>query len=113
MSDAARDMRAHLRAHVEFFDELGIAGFSRDPAWMGQGPEALGLVVPIQPIEVAAAQSARPNASPIAHGLRASCRSRSPYDVYSAARASATPNASRWSGGRRRSVVTFCIGVCT
>ena len=60
MSDAARDMRAHLRAHVEFFDELGIAGFSRDPAWMGQRPEAVGLVIPIQPIEVAAAQSTGP-----------------------------------------------------
>ena len=35
MSDATRDARAHLRAHLQFFDELGIAGFSRDAAWTG------------------------------------------------------------------------------
>jgi uracil-DNA glycosylase family 4 len=32
MADS-KDLRSALRAHLEFYEELGIAGISRDPAW--------------------------------------------------------------------------------
>ncbi len=37
MTDAV-DPRAQLRAHLEFYRDLGVAGFTRDAAWAG-GPE--------------------------------------------------------------------------
>ncbi len=36
MSDAL-DPRAHLRRHLAFYKDLGVAGFSRDAAWRGEG----------------------------------------------------------------------------
>ncbi len=35
MADAS-DPRAQLRAHLQFYGELGVTGFSRDAAWTGQ-----------------------------------------------------------------------------
>ena len=32
MTDAT-DPRAQLRAHLEFYKDLGVAGFSRDTSW--------------------------------------------------------------------------------
>ena len=40
MSDA-QDPRAQLRAHLQFYADLGVAGFTRDEAWKGsRGPGA-------------------------------------------------------------------------
>ena len=35
MSEAV-DARAQLRRHLDFYKELGVAGFSRNPAWRGE-----------------------------------------------------------------------------
>ncbi|MCC6162473.1 MAG: uracil-DNA glycosylase [Acidobacteria bacterium] len=35
MSDAL-DPRAHLRRHLDFYKDLGVAGFSRDASWRGE-----------------------------------------------------------------------------
>ncbi len=39
MTDAA-DPRAQLRAHLEFYKDLGVAGFSRDASWTGNPSNA-------------------------------------------------------------------------
>ena len=36
MSDASRTAAAQLRAHLQFYADLGVAGFSRDVAWTGE-----------------------------------------------------------------------------
>ena len=46
MSDAA-DPRAQLRAHLQFYDELGVTGFSRDTAWTANSSALVGPAVPL------------------------------------------------------------------
>ncbi|HTV00507.1 MAG TPA: uracil-DNA glycosylase [Luteitalea sp.] len=36
MSDASRTAVAQLRAHLQFYADLGVAGFSRDVSWTGE-----------------------------------------------------------------------------
>ncbi len=37
----SNDVRSALRAHLEFYDELGVAGISRDPAWRTRAADAM------------------------------------------------------------------------
>jgi uracil-DNA glycosylase family 4 len=43
----AIDPRAQLRAHLEFYKELGVAGFSRDRSWAGSREPGVGDVIPV------------------------------------------------------------------
>jgi uracil-DNA glycosylase family 4 len=43
----AIDPRAQLRAHLEFYKELGVAGFSRDRSWAGSREPEAGDGIPV------------------------------------------------------------------
>jgi uracil-DNA glycosylase family 4 len=43
----AIDPRAQLRAHLEFYKELGVAGFSRDRSWAGSREPGAGDRIPV------------------------------------------------------------------
>jgi uracil-DNA glycosylase len=53
------DLRAAIAAHLDFFDELGVDGVSRDPAWR-QRQDAPSLQSPSVPVEDRPSIEAKP-----------------------------------------------------
>ncbi len=59
----SNDVRSALRAHLEFYDELGVAGISRDPAWRTRAADAMNKTPKPTPAPEPVAQPAAQTAT--------------------------------------------------